>query len=123
MILRNRARCNHCLQVVESKHRHNFRSCRCGAISVDGGKDYVKRSAKDLSDLVELSVNEADLYLLAGRLYEHRVGGRNLSRVDATKIMLDYLEWFMRNLDTLEPEVFAGLDIEYLSRLLDEELE
>lgn len=118
MILRNRARCTHCLQVVESKYRHDFRSCKCGAIHVDGGKDYIKRGAMDLNDVIELSVNEADLYFLAGRLYEHRVLG--LSREAATRVMTDYLEWFMRNLDVLEPEVFTGSDIEYLSRLWDE---
>lgn len=74
-----------------------------------------------MSDIVELSVNEADLYFLAGRIYEHRV--LDLSREAATLAMLDYLGWFMRKLDIFEPELFAGLDIEYLSRLLDEELE
>lgn len=117
-IIRNRARCTHCLQVVESKHRHDFRSCRCGSISVDGGEVYIKRSAKDLSDIVELSLNDFDLSTLAGRLYSHR--GLELSREAAIRVMADYYEWFMLNMDTFEPELLAGFDIEHLSKLWDE---
>jgi len=37
---RNRARCRKCKDVIESKFRHDFVTCKCGAISVDGGHDY-----------------------------------------------------------------------------------
>ena len=40
---RNRARCKKCKDIIESKHRHDFVTCTCGAVSVDGGKDYFKR--------------------------------------------------------------------------------
>ena len=43
-IKRNAARCLACLQVVESKHQHDFRTCECGALSVDGGKAYIRRA-------------------------------------------------------------------------------
>lgn len=119
MIIRNRARCSQCLQVVESKHRHDLRFCKCGAIHVDGGKDYIKRGVKkDLNDIVELSLTEFDLSTLAGRLYGHR--GLHLSREATTRIMADYYEWLMLNIDTFEPELLAGSDIEYISRLWDE---
>lgn len=39
----NKVRCNSCLDVIESKHRHDFVTCKCGAVSVDGGNDYHKR--------------------------------------------------------------------------------
>lgn len=39
-ILRNRVRCNKCGDVIESKSRHDFVSCSCGAIGLDGGHDY-----------------------------------------------------------------------------------
>lgn len=41
---RNRAKCLKCGDVIESKHVHDFVSCKCGAISVDGGREYLKRS-------------------------------------------------------------------------------
>lgn len=38
--MRNRAKCRLCGDIVESKHRHDFVTCGCGEISVDGGNDY-----------------------------------------------------------------------------------
>ena len=46
-IIRNSARCLLCTMEIESKDRHDFRSCRCGALSVDGGKDYLRRLYKE----------------------------------------------------------------------------
>ena len=36
----NKVRCKKCNDVIESKHTHDFRRCRCGAIAIDGGTDY-----------------------------------------------------------------------------------
>ena len=46
-IVRNRAQCPKCKDVVESTHVHDFRNCRCGAISVDGGLEYLRRGWMD----------------------------------------------------------------------------
>lgn len=43
-IIKNSAECLKCKCIIESKHRHDFVTCSCGDISVDGGKDYIKRS-------------------------------------------------------------------------------
>jgi len=51
--MRNRARCRRCDGVVESLHRHDFRSCPCGAIAVDGGRDYW-RAVGDPADFERL---------------------------------------------------------------------
>jgi hypothetical protein len=56
-ILINRVRCKHCNSIIESKTRHDFVTCKCGRVSVDGGKDYFKRSADSLEDFEELSVS------------------------------------------------------------------
>ena len=37
MIIRNAIRCNICGDEIESKHRHDFVTCKCGDCSVDGG--------------------------------------------------------------------------------------
>jgi hypothetical protein len=54
-IIRNAAKCQHCGDVVESKHRHDYRSCKCGRIAVDGGQDYLRRVFENKGDLIELS--------------------------------------------------------------------
>ena len=43
MIRRNSARCCECGDEIVSAHRHDFRHCTCGALSVDGGRDYLRR--------------------------------------------------------------------------------
>lgn len=44
-LTRNRARCDECGTVLESRHRHDFRTCPCPAkFSVDGGLAYTKRN-------------------------------------------------------------------------------
>lgn len=54
-ILANKIRCKKCGDIVESKDRHDFRSCKCGAVAVDGGKDYIRRGGKreDWEELTE----------------------------------------------------------------------
>lgn len=50
MIIRNSAICNKCKKEIESRYRHDFRSCRCGAFSVDGGMSYLRRVGLDYTD-------------------------------------------------------------------------
>lgn len=50
----NKARCRKCDDVIESKFRHDFQSCSCGAIFVDGGLDYCRRGGNP-EDFEELS--------------------------------------------------------------------
>lgn len=63
MIKRNVVQCLKCNDIIESKHRHDFVSCRCGAIAVDGGKDYLKRSGypADMKDLSEYTQNKKEV--------------------------------------------------------------
>ena len=56
-IIVNKARCNKCGDVIESKHRHDFVWCKCGAIAVDGGKDYLKMVG-NFEDIYDLSETE-----------------------------------------------------------------
>lgn len=55
VVLSNKAQCRKCGEVIESKNSHDFQRCKCGAISVDGGLSYLKRSFKDYNDIIELS--------------------------------------------------------------------
>ena len=40
----NAAMCLECNTKIRSVHRHDFTSCRCGKLAVDGGLDYRKRN-------------------------------------------------------------------------------
>jgi hypothetical protein len=43
MIVQNAVICSKCDDFIVSKHRHDFVTCKCGAISVDGGQAYLRR--------------------------------------------------------------------------------
>ena len=34
--------CARCLDVITSEYREDFKSCKCGAIAIDGGADYTR---------------------------------------------------------------------------------
>lgn len=55
VVVTNKAQCRNCGDIIESTHVHDFRPCKCGGISVDGGKEYLKRCFKDYNDIIELS--------------------------------------------------------------------
>ena len=42
-LLRNSAKCLECGDEIESTFRHDFVSCSCGNLCVDGGHDYNRR--------------------------------------------------------------------------------
>ena len=53
MIIENAVVCHMCGDKIFSKNRHDFVSCTCGAISVDGGQEYLRRvgAIRECSDL------------------------------------------------------------------------
>lgn len=58
MILQNQIRCKKCGDEPYSAHRHDFKFCKCGAVGVDGGQAYLKRTGnpedyEDLSHVME----------------------------------------------------------------------
>ena len=54
-IKRNRAVCFICDTIIESKHVHDFVTCKCGNVSVDGGRDYIRRAFEDSSKFADMS--------------------------------------------------------------------
>lgn len=53
-LTRNAAKCLLCGDVIESKSVHNYVTCSCGNVSVDGGLDYAKRCFKEYNTWEEL---------------------------------------------------------------------
>lgn len=62
VVVVNRCQCAKCMDIIESKHRHDFVRCKCGAIFTDGGKDYVRRGADALSDIIDMTESYAEEY-------------------------------------------------------------
>ena len=59
VLVRNAKYCKKCEDTIESKHIHDFRTCKRGAISVDGGLHY-ERTLGNLSDMEDRSMWRAE---------------------------------------------------------------
>ena len=61
-IVRNRIKCKKCGEIIESTSRHDFKCCKCGAVAVDGGKDYLRRvgNKDDYEELIEYEGRDDD---------------------------------------------------------------
>ena len=54
-IIKNAIQCKKCGEVIQSRHVHDFVTCQCGACSVDGGHDYLRRLYEEDGCFIELS--------------------------------------------------------------------
>ena len=57
-ILYNKIKCKKCGDIIESKNRHDFVTCECGSVAVDGGNSYLRRGGnredwEELSEFIE----------------------------------------------------------------------
>lgn len=65
-ITKNALKCLKCGDVIESKDRHDYVTCSCGNVSVDGGLDYLRRSFieadswEDLSEYEDIEEDKED---------------------------------------------------------------
>lgn len=59
-ILVNKVKCNKCGDIIESVSVHDFKTCKCGAVSVDGGHEYLRRCGEreDWEELSEMVMVE-----------------------------------------------------------------
>ena len=46
-IISNSAKCKDCGEEIFSIYRHDYQTCLCGNISVDGGRDYIRHGFKN----------------------------------------------------------------------------
>lgn len=61
-LIQNEAECRKCGDIIWSAHVHDFKSCSCGAISVDGGMEYIRRCG-DPGDVIERSLSMESYHL------------------------------------------------------------
>ncbi|MGX0616702.1 hypothetical protein ACUW6C_001520 [Staphylococcus hominis] len=64
-IISNLAKCKTYDDVIESKHTHDYVMCQCGAIFLDGGKEYQrygwwpeKAQGKSRDEIIDFSLSE-----------------------------------------------------------------
>lgn len=78
-ILSNQAKCLRCGDVIWSAHRHDYKKCMCGAIGVDGGASYIRRSYANPEDVRDQSIfaDEDVAELILAAVNEQEAMGKN----------------------------------------------
>jgi hypothetical protein len=56
-IIKNCCQCAKCGDIIESTHVHDFVTCTCGAVSVDGGHHYIRRLGNK-EDIIPMDIIE-----------------------------------------------------------------
>lgn len=110
-ILKNAAECKLCHDVIESTHVHDFRSCKCGEINVDGGREYLRRGARDLSNIIERS--EVEEQPVAVWLAEAVAKTKNVSH----EIKMGLRWGATLNLTSAIRDEVSGLTLEQFSKI------
>jgi len=77
-MLLNRTRCKKCGDVITSNHVHDFVRCKCGAVAVDGGDDYLRRIGNP-EDMEELSMNEEQIVKGAKKRHDNPIKGLSIA--------------------------------------------
>lgn len=87
----NKIKCTHCNDVIESVHTHDFKTCQCGTVSIDGGKSYLKRSFKySPSDYIDLS--EYEDYEVDNKI--RCINMASSKKMNKTQMVLEHLKTF-----------------------------
>ena len=96
----NKAMCLMCHDVIESRSRHDWVPCTCGAIFVDGGLDYLRRGGNPahIKDLSETEYEGSERFPMEDWKYEVRNGDT----------VLGYADWLDNQLE-LEKHTNASL--------------
>lgn len=55
-IIVNKIQCDNCKDIIVSNNVHDYKSCECGNVSIDGGHDYTKRGWSEGYTYTELTV-------------------------------------------------------------------
>ena len=63
VIISNKIKCKKCEDIIESKNTNDYKRCSCGAVAIDGGKDYLKRigNEKNYEELSEIKDNNVNI--------------------------------------------------------------
>lgn len=108
--MKNRAKCRLCKDILESFHRHDYVTCRCGEISIDGGNDYLHCSARDFANFIRVD-DEGNEILV--KLVEKPEEPEPIEPSKPTrKEQIEMLETMVKNIENL-PQTAMSLPVNH----------
>lgn len=84
-------KCKHCGDIIFSRTRHDFRSCMCEKVFIDGGRDYLKISGniEDMENIILETTLDGNVKEMLGAnanvwsilAFDYNVGQDQLGRI------------------------------------------
>lgn len=120
MLVKNAIKCNFCKKIIQSLHRHDHKSCKCGRVAIDGGlscprilftspDDYIDKSiVSDDFEVQRLHVRWGVNYTKTGKLRANTVWK------PIAKLETDHIEAILKNVKKIDL---------FWKQLLEKELE
>jgi len=100
--MKNRAKCKLCKSIIESFHRYDYVSCKCGEISVDGGSDYFYCNSKDWNNFLRVDDQGNEVIVkVKGESVQKEVGEIQNPIRPTKKEMLNTLDEMIKNIENL----------------------
>jgi len=125
-LLRNSAYCKKCKTHIQSRNTHEYTTCKCGEVSVDGGQDYARRVFWDKTAYTETSVYDNGDHNLRSSMLKWGVtstkDGKKLPQTQFKQIRLldtEHIKAILktqRNMDSFYREVMID-ELEYRGEL------
>ena len=99
-ILVNRIQCQSCTDIITSRHRHDYKVCKCGKVFTDGGFDYIHRSLNGFNSLDVYSDSSFELI----RVSFERGGRGKDGRSPLVFVKLCYMsdDWIINTIEYLK---------------------
>lgn len=111
--MNNRAKCKLCSSIIESFHRYDYVTCKCGEISISGGRDVLECSAKNFANFLRVDEmgNEVEVKLVDKSQSSSMNIVQEPERL-SRKDMINMLESMTKNLENL-PQNAMNLSISH----------
>lgn len=103
--MKNRAKCKLCQEIIESFHRHDYVTCKCGEISVDGGIDYYRCSAKNWENFLRIDDEGNEIVVKVEEYYQESTGEQLQTNKENLIKMLDN---FIESFDKMPPQAMTA---------------
>lgn len=103
--MRNRAKCKLCLSILESFHRNDYVTCKCGEISIDGGLDELRTGARNWCNFIRVD-DEGNEILVKVKDSVEPIQSEEPPRISKPEL-LDMLDIMAKNIENLPPQALS----------------
>lgn len=103
--MRNRAKCKLCDDIIESVNTHDYMTCKCGEISIDGGNSsgYWRSRAANPENLIRLNDDDTVFIPKPKEIEEEAPPPAPIKKTRTRQDLLEELDEMTKHMDDLPP--------------------